>query len=135
MKKEKESLSEGNCKKIAPVVDALELLIGKWKMPILLSLSSGDKRYNQIKKELERISDASLARELKELEKNHFINRRVCDTFPISAVYSLTELRLSVKNVIKELNKWGVTNIEKHRAEQATVRQAHRAENKMIIQC
>lgn len=104
-----------NCPKsaIMPVKDALEALSGKWKIPILVSLSSGTKRFKEISKEVGGITDKMLSKELKDLEMNKLISRTVRDTFPPTVEYSWTEHSRTLGNLIKELQSWGAVHRKK----------------------
>lgn len=104
----------GECNKmILPVMDALEVLSGKWKIPIILCLSFGNKRFKQISKDVNGITDKMLSKELKELEVNQLIKRTVYDTFPPTVEYSITPHGESLKSVIAELRNWGMQHREK----------------------
>lgn len=94
-----------------PVTDALQVLSGKWKLPILLSLSFGTKRFSEIAKDIPKITDRMLSKELRELEMNQLIKRTVYDSVPVTVEYSRTEYGASLDDVIQELYKWG----SKHR--------------------
>lgn len=94
-----------------PIKDALTILSGKWKIPIITSLSFGAKRFKEITKEVQGISDKVLSKELKELEDNYLITRDVLDTFPPTVIYEITEHGRSLEKVIMELKNWG----EQHR--------------------
>jgi DNA-binding HxlR family transcriptional regulator len=97
---------------IMPVRDALDILNGKWKLPILISLSFGNRRFRQIANEIPNITDRMLSKELKELEMNQLVNRKVYDSSPVIVEYSMTEYGKSLDKVIEELAKWGI----RHRA-------------------
>ncbi|MGV3598998.1 MAG: winged helix-turn-helix transcriptional regulator [Bacteroidota bacterium] len=92
---------------ILPVRDALNALSGHWKLPIIVSVSFGPKRFKQISKEVSGITDKMLSKELKELEENKLVKRTVYDSFPPKVEYSITEHGKSLKRVIKELCEWG----------------------------
>jgi DNA-binding HxlR family transcriptional regulator len=94
--------------KIQPVADALYVLNGKWKIPILISLTFGTKRFSEISKDIPKITDRMLSKELRELEMNQLITRTVYDSFPVTVEYALTEYGKSLDNLILELGKWGV---------------------------
>lgn len=89
------------------VRDALEVLSGKWKIPIIISLSHGTKRFKQISKEVEGITDRMLSKELKELEMNQLITRTIYDTFPPTVEYAITSHGQSLGRAIAELKEWG----------------------------
>ena len=111
--KEQVPTHEECLKFIVPVRDALEILSGKWKLPIIISLSFGTKRFKQISKELSTITDKMLSKELKELEINHLVNRTVYDTFPPTVQYSITEHGKSLEKVVTELRNWGLEHRKK----------------------
>ena len=96
-----------------PVQDALQVLNGKWKLPILLSLSFGNKRFGEIAKDIPKITDRMLSKELRELEMNLLIERTVYDTVPVTVEYSKTEYGASLDPVIQELYKWGTKHRKK----------------------
>ena len=93
---------------IRPVKDALEVLNGKWKLPIIISLSFGNKRFSEMAKEIPKITDRMLSKELRDLEINQLVKRTVYDTVPVSVEYSLTKYGDSLDSVITELRKWGI---------------------------
>ncbi|MFN8310048.1 MAG: helix-turn-helix domain-containing protein [Chitinophagales bacterium] len=89
------------------VKDALEILQGKWKLPIILSVSFGTRRFREIAREIPGITDKMLSKELRELEMNLLVKRSVFDTFPPTVEYEITEHGKSLQPVIMELGKWG----------------------------
>jgi DNA-binding HxlR family transcriptional regulator len=68
---------------LLPVRDALDFLSGKWKLPIIISLSFGNKRFKQMATEIEGITDKMLSKELRDLEQNQLVKRTVYDTVPV----------------------------------------------------
>jgi DNA-binding HxlR family transcriptional regulator len=98
---------------IQPVTDALYVLQGKWKLPILLALARGTKRFGELASELSTITDRMLSKELKELEANLLISRLVFEDMPIKVAYELTEHGISLHDVIIELQKWGLQHRKK----------------------
>ena len=93
---------------ILPVRDALDILSGKWKLPIIISLSFGNKRFRQIAKEIPNITDKMLSKELRDLEMNQLVKRTVYDSVPVIVEYSMTPYGQSLEKVIEELRKWGI---------------------------
>jgi len=107
-------LTKGGCPtNMLSIRDALEALEGKWKLLILFSLSSGPKRFRQIAKEVNGISDKILSKELKNLEANKLIRRDVYDMFPPAVEYSITPHGLSLEKVMDELHYWGLSHRKK----------------------
>jgi DNA-binding HxlR family transcriptional regulator len=103
--------ARGECtKSILPVRDALEVLSGKWKLPIIISLMFGNKRFSQIAKEVPGITDKMLSKELRDLEANELVKRSVYNSIPVIVEYSLTEYGFSLQNVIIVLRDWGAAH-------------------------
>jgi len=94
------------------VRDALDVLGSKWKIPILLSLSQGTKRFNEIQRDLKGITAKTLSRELKELEMNRIISRSVTEDSPVGVAYSVTVYCESLRKIVDGLKEWG----DHHRA-------------------
>lgn len=92
---------------LLPVRDALEVLSGRWKLPILIALSDRPKRFKEISKDIDGITDKMLSKELKDLEINKLVIRTVYDTFPPTVEYRRTEHSKSLKDVITALHEWG----------------------------
>ena len=95
------------------VLDALYVLGGKWKLPVILSLIDGPKRFNEIQHELKGISPKILANELKNLELNEFVERKVYSTTPVTIIYEATEHSATLRKVLHELSLWGEQHREK----------------------
>jgi len=95
------------------VIDALYVLSGKWKLAVILCLVQSPKRFNEIQHEVTGISPKVLAKELKDLEENDFIARKVYPTTPVSIIYEATAYSHTLKTVIGELDAWGGKHREK----------------------
>ena len=103
--------AEGGCpKNMLSIRDALEALEGRWKLLILFSLSSGPKRFNQLSKEVNGISDKILSKELKSLETNQLVKREVLESFPSMIEYTITAHGKSLEKVLEELHFWGLSH-------------------------
>jgi DNA-binding HxlR family transcriptional regulator len=104
----KDGKTTAECTKaMLAIKDAIEVLEGRWKLPIILSLTFGKKRFRQISKDIDGITDKMLSKELKYLETNKLIQRDVYDTFPPTVEYSITEHGKALEKVIEELFRWG----------------------------
>jgi len=113
-KKETEGHTQEACmSKVLAIKDALEVLSGKWKLPIIISVSFGTKRFKQISRELNGITDKVLSKELKDLEVNQLIKRTVYDSFPPVVEYSITEHGKTLEKVVNELSIWGMSHRKK----------------------
>ena len=106
---EKETKTHGQCVGIIqPVQDTLYVLGGKWKLPIIISLKFGNKRFTEMSREIPKITDRMLSKELRELEMNQLVKRTVYDSVPVKIEYSLTDYGKTLNPAIEELYKWGV---------------------------
>jgi len=96
--------------------DTLYVLGGKWKLPILMTLASGPRRFRELQKALEDITPKVLSKELRELELNEFITRTVHPTTPVTVEYSLTGYSDSLHPVLTALRDWGLAHRERLKA-------------------
>jgi len=113
-KKSIESKYNGDCSKIIlPIRDTLDVINGKWKIMIIISIKHGNKRFSDIEKSIPNISSKVLAKELKDLEQNQLITRTVFDDFPVSIEYDITEYANTLENLIKEMMLWGIQHRKK----------------------
>lgn len=103
--------SGAKCKQmLMPVQDTLFVIGGKWKILILMAIWSGNKRFVHIQNSVPKISGKVLAKELKELEQNELVNRKVYDDYPVNIEYTVTEYAQTLEKVIFELHDWGVNH-------------------------
>lgn len=115
-KNRKEKLSTEACNSaLGAVQDALYVLNGKWKLPIIIALSEGNKRFGEIQKNVAGIAPKVLSSELKTLELNGFVIRKVYNEFPVLVEYELTDYSNSLENVITALRDWGLQHRDKLR--------------------
>lgn len=104
--------SEACKKSLNAIRDALYVMGGKWKLPIIISLlDAGPRRFKELQRAVEGITPKVLSKELKELEMNEFVIRTVHDTMPLAVEYEATSYARSLDKVIKEMKDWG----EEHR--------------------
>jgi DNA-binding HxlR family transcriptional regulator len=109
----KERNHEECTKAILPVRDALDILSGKWKLPIIISLTFGNKRFSQMAKQIPGITDKMLSKELRDLEINQLVKRTVYDTVPVVVEYSMTPYGKTLEKLIDELQSWGLKHRKK----------------------
>lgn len=98
---------------IAEVRDALFVLSGKWKIPLVISLLAGPKRFNEIRRELKDISPKVLSKELRKMELNEFVTRKVFNTIPVTVIYELTEYSQCLDGLIEALRTFGQLHSKK----------------------
>ena len=95
-----------------PAERAVYFLGGKWKIRILFSLLQSKKiRFGELKKGLKTITQQMLSKQLKELETDGIVNRKVYQVVPPKVEYSLTEFGLSVIPILKSFSDWNRKNI------------------------
>ena len=101
-------------KRMRAVQDSMDVLNGKWKIPIISSICCyGKRRFSDILNDIEGISNRMLSKELKELEINQLVKRTVLDTQPISVQYELTEHGNTLQTIISNLTAWGIVHRKK----------------------
>lgn len=96
-----------DCSPGCPVEATLSLIDGKWKGVVLFHLLEGTLRFNQIRRKLPNVTQRMLTNQLRELEGDGLIARRVYAEVPPKVEYSLTERGRSLKPVIDALKAWG----------------------------
>lgn len=101
-------------KEMMAVQDSMDVLSGKWKIPIISSICYYNKRrFSDILNDVVGISNKMLSKELKELEINKLIKRTVLDTQPITVQYELTQHGLTLQTIIRNLTEWGIEHRKK----------------------
>jgi DNA-binding HxlR family transcriptional regulator len=97
---------------LGAVADALYAIGGKWRLRIIIALSEGNKRFNELQRRVDPISAKVLSNELKELEMNGFIKRTIYTGTPVVVEYELTEYSNTLQNVMQALSEWGAMHRE-----------------------
>ena len=121
----KSTPAHAECKQsLAAVGDALYVIGGKWKLRIIIALQEGNKRFNELQRTVEGISARVLSNELKELEMNGFVKRKVYVKTPVVVEYEMTEYSQSLHEVLDSLRNWGSRHREKIRREMRKERKA-----------
>lgn len=77
---------------VCPLTETLALLRGAWAPNVIWFLSGGPRRFGELRHDIPRISARVLSARLRELESRGLVSRRVLDTSPPSAEYTLTDL-------------------------------------------
>jgi len=99
---------------MVPVRDALEVFSGKWKIPIITALNFYEScGFKELERIVEGITPKMLSKELKFLEDNLLVCRKVEDTRPVTVTYSITEYGKSCRSVMTELYNWGIGHRKK----------------------
>lgn len=92
--------------------DTLDVVGGKWKLILISTLREDSFRFTELAN-LAQISPRILSKELKELEDNGLVNRKVNNTRPVTVEYSLTEYCETLSDVIDAMHKWGLNHRKK----------------------
>ncbi len=103
MESKKVKISEKTCS----LREVLDIIGGKWSMPIIYILSKGKLRFKEIERSVEGINTRMLVKELKNMEANGIITREVFATVPPTVEYTLTEKGEKLLPSIVSLHKWG----------------------------
>ena len=90
-----------------PVETTLTLIGDKWKVLILRDLMPGTKRFGELKKSVGNVSQKVLTAQLRAMEENGLVNRKVYAEVPPRVEYSLTELGKSLKPILDSMWDWG----------------------------
>lgn len=91
-----------------PLTFALNLIGGKWRLPIIWALhKNGCMRYNQLKRDIQGITNMMLTQSLKELESCDIVQRKQYLEIPPRVEYSLTENGEALIPALKALADWG----------------------------
>jgi DNA-binding HxlR family transcriptional regulator len=98
---------------LRPVRDSLDVLGGKWKLPIIIALTFGEKRFTEIAQEVHGITDRMLSKELRDMELNGLVVRNIQDTYPVKVTYALTAHSKTLRPVIDSLKNWGIMHKKK----------------------
>lgn len=90
-----------------PVETTLMLIGDKWKVLILRDLMSGTKRFGELKKSIGTVSQKVLTAQLRNMEENGLVTRKVYAEVPPRVEYSLTALGQSLKPILDSMQAWG----------------------------
>ncbi|HVF88883.1 MAG TPA: helix-turn-helix domain-containing protein [Blastocatellia bacterium] len=91
-----------------PAEITLEVIGGRWKMVILYHLFQGVKRFSQLRRAVEGITQKMLTQQLREMERDGLVHREIYPEVPPRVEYSLTPLGESLKPVVDEMSRWGL---------------------------
>lgn len=87
--------------------EVLDIIGGKWAMPIVYRLSKGKMRFKELERSVEGINTRMLVKELKNMEANGIITREIFATVPPTVEYTLTSKGEKLLPSIVSLYSWG----------------------------
>lgn len=93
-----------------PVTITLEKIGGRWKPIILYNLMGATRRYNELKKAMPLISEKMLIQQLRELEQDKLVVRKVRPVVPPHVEYSLSAKGREISPVLNAMADWGMKN-------------------------
>lgn len=91
----------------------LSLISNKWKILIIRDLLDGTKRFGELRKSINGISNKVLTYNLREMEEDNLLIRKIYPEVPPKVEYFLTETGYSLKPILESMDKWGVNYREK----------------------
>ena len=98
-----------------PVEITMGLIGDKWKVLIIRDLLTGTKRFGELKKSLNGITQKVLTNNLRQMEASGLVNRKVYAEVPPRVEYSLTETGWSLKPILDSMVVWGNSYREKQK--------------------
>ncbi len=104
MKAEAENHNRLTCE----VESTLKVIGGRWKVLIIRELIEGVKRFGELQRSLNGITQKMLSQQLRELEEDGIIHREVYPQIPPKVEYSLTLLGESLKPILYAMHEWGI---------------------------
>lgn len=90
-----------------PVTRAVQAIGGKWKLHIVFHLMAGKMRFSELQRAIPGITQQMLTAQLRELETDGIVSRKVYPVVPPKVEYSLTELGLKLRTITDALAEWG----------------------------
>jgi len=90
-----------------PAEFTLAMIGGRWKIPILFHLLNGRKRFTELARALNGVTQKMLTQQLREMERHGLVERKVFAQVPPKVEYSLTNLGVSLRPVVDAMCRWG----------------------------
>lgn len=102
---------------------AVQLMSGRWKLPIVMRLKKGKRRFGELKKAIPNITERMLTLQLRELEHDGIVFRTVYAEVPLRVEYELTTMGSELVPVYLQLHEWGAKHKLMHLGTQTTLQQ------------
>jgi DNA-binding HxlR family transcriptional regulator len=83
---------------------------GRWKIPLIFHLLNGAKRFSELARALDGVTQKMLTQQLREMERDGLVERKVFPEVPPRVEYSLTPLGKSLKPVVDSMCRWGLAH-------------------------
>ncbi|KQB42694.1 winged helix-turn-helix transcriptional regulator [Flavobacterium aquidurense] len=104
---------------LAAVSDALYAIGGKWKLMIIIAMARGNNRFSELQRQVTGISARVLSSELKELELNGFIIKKVSVGYPVLIEYELLPYSHTLEELVGAMTRWGIQHRQKIRSDRS----------------
>ena len=98
-----------SCRRVTPVLNRVG---DKWSMQVVMQLAHGRKRFTELKRALDGVSQRMLTLTLRGLERDGLVNRYVTPTIPPRVDYELTDLGQSLREPVTALGQWALNHID-----------------------
>ena len=95
-----------------PAEYTLAMIGGRWKIPLIFHLQAGARRFSELSRALKGVSQKVLTQQLREMERDGLVTRRVYAQVPPRVEYSLTELGVSLDRALAPLGEWGERHLD-----------------------
>lgn len=102
------------------VSDTLYVVGGKWKLMIIIAMARGNNRFSELQKQVKGISSRVLSSELKELELNGFIVKKVSVGYPVLIEYELLPYSHTLEELVGAMTRWGIQHRAKIKSERSS---------------
>jgi len=102
------------------VSDTLYAVGGKWKLMIIIAMARGNNRFTELQRQVKGISARILSHELKELELNGFIIKKVSVGYPVMIEYQLLPYSQTLQEVVEAMTNWGIQHRNKIKSEMSS---------------
>jgi len=103
MENTKINKKKANC----PAETTIKAIAGRWKVLILRELFQGVKRFGQLQRNLNGVTQKMLTQQLRELEEDGIVQRKVYPEVPPKVEYSLTEKGHNLQPILQVMHEWG----------------------------
>lgn len=94
-----------------PVESTLRVIGGRWKVLILRELFRGTRRFCEMHRAIDGITQKMLTQQLREMENDRIILRKVYPQVPPKVEYSLTPLGKSLERILEDMSAWGIKHL------------------------
>lgn len=101
--------AHADCRRVSAILSRVG---DKWTMQVVVSLRDQPRRFNDLKREVDGISQQMLTRTLKMLERDGMVERTVRNTTPPQVEYALTALGRSLSEPVRQLAQWALAHLE-----------------------